>query len=91
MATFEGEVTQAGWRCKVSAGEDSAETRGTIERLADTFIARQTYLQAEGQRFVRETLRAESFGLQTPEEANGQAHTEEAETLTDSKVPDPSP
>jgi hypothetical protein len=81
MATFEGEVTQAGWRVRFETRADDDQVSTTIaQSLAYTFCQIQTSLQAEGQRFIRQAVFIE-------EDKNGQAHAEEAETLTDSQVP----
>jgi hypothetical protein len=104
MATFKGQVTQDGWSVQVETGEAGyvqVFAVASVEKLAETFIEAQTGLQAEGQKFVRETLNRES-SLET----NGQTETcniagcwfceakinkakydtTEAENLTDSKI-----
>jgi hypothetical protein len=87
MATFQGKVSQDGWSVEVTTEDGSNESTLTVESLAITFIQSQTTLQAEGQKFIRESF-SQIGQIERPEtftNANGQAipeDAEEAETIS---------
>jgi hypothetical protein len=103
MVRFQANVTAQGWsvsfESKIEGDEVFEFEVTTAEGLARAFIQAQTSLQAEGQKFVRETLTRETIPPGEAEKTcnldcweceskinKAKYDTKEAEALTDSQV-----